>query len=613
MRWATALRYGGTVFFRESQRAARRWQTWALRFAVSAGLFGLLTLMWRVALRDIDPVRAAEQGRTAFLVLVLGLVVTGTVIAPSLVARGLMEERDEATLDLLALTRLSPTQIVWGKVGSRLALVVLVVLGTAPALALCTTLGGTSVWEVVNGVVNALVVALVLGAIGGLAATIGIGAVPSVMGYALGAYLFLPMLYMTVLGRSSTAMGDLSPWAAVGLDGGRGLLPVFASVPVVLALIRWSGPLFSLAILKGESDVGGASAEYRAAARVRVHIGWLGLASVLLAPAALLGGLQARGTHSWAATAGLWAWVVLVQVALAGLAVLGSEWLADLRRARAPRAVGSESRPLRGHPVLWRELVAAGPRRAWIGSWSGLLVWMLLCLVLLRLGGPDFGALIGAVSGTAFTVVLTVLLSASSIAGEWHQRTLDLLAATTLRSAEIVAAKLAAVALRAGPYLVLGWSLFGAISFSEPKYPPLDAHGRVLGYACASSALTLPLAGKSALLAGWFASVWACVALSSFLAALWMPRRMNVPVASLLGVFAWLVLPFAMEGLGSSWIRDDVAILLLPIADPGTWRGVCGTSPWLIASTAAYACVAAALFGVAAASLRRAVARGDRR
>lgn len=251
----------GAVFLREARRSARRWQTYGLRFAMAAALFALLFFMSGVNNPSIDPAKSGEFGRTLFLVYASTQMGIAAVLAPLLVGLGVAEEREEGTLQLLIITQLSTSQILWGKVVSRLLILISFIIGSLPVLALIATFGGVGIGEVLNVTLNTLLVCVVLGTIGGVAALFSGGgavALGAALAWAVVAWMFLPFLYWGFTGASSNPqplLALLSPPVAMFETGARGFAPMLTNIPVVVFVARLVTPLFALVTSRSAPDL----------------------------------------------------------------------------------------------------------------------------------------------------------------------------------------------------------------------------------------------------------------------------------------------------------------------------------------------------------------------
>ena len=153
----------GAVLERELIRTARRRNTYLLRFAFAAALLILLWSFWSSEVEHAmldDRSRLSRLGRQLFESYSWLQFILLTTLTPILVAQSVIEERDRRTIELLAITRLTPEEILWGKLLSRiLGMGSLVVAGT-PVLAMCLSLGGVAPLDVVNVLVQSATVVL---------------------------------------------------------------------------------------------------------------------------------------------------------------------------------------------------------------------------------------------------------------------------------------------------------------------------------------------------------------------------------------------------------------------------------------------------------------------
>ncbi len=84
----------------------------------------------------------SEIGRTLFIGLTILEAILCALIAPALTAGSVSIEREQQTLDLLLLTRLSDTNILLGKLLSSLSFALMVLLCALPVAAISFLLGG---------------------------------------------------------------------------------------------------------------------------------------------------------------------------------------------------------------------------------------------------------------------------------------------------------------------------------------------------------------------------------------------------------------------------------------------------------------------------------------
>jgi len=635
------------VFSREAIRNARRWQTYALRVIFSVVVFGMVIAIWgEITGPHMDAAQAGEVGRSLFLVYAYVQMGLGMVLAPLLVGLGISEEKDEHTLELLAITRLGPRQILLGKVVSRLLVLITVVLGATPAMALTLSFGGVSAWEFVNVVVNTLLIIVVLGCIGGMVALFtrgGIAPMAATAVYAVPAFAILPAVYALSIDGSERDLAHLSPPFAMIAGSWVGLLPVLAFLPVLWLLLRWSGPLFAMAAVEDgdEGDMGHLSLEFWRFEAYRRRLGYAGLGVVLLLPICLGGAYVGAHHHAQVLPYGvtqvlMWVWTTLVLVTGTGLYLLwllrGVELVRGWSRFRrmylvaAPALSRSPSatqawfdRPvpqmLRAwvwpNPVAWRELVTRAYGVSGVVARWGFPLWLIGVFFLVVLSGDDDTILLYVVTGTLIAIVFTVSSATESMASERSAGTLPLLISTTLASHRIVLGKLLAVAVHALPYLVVGWTtVFGKLLVD-------DFHRRAYLFPeeftelyCGHFTWFPGLWPTPVLTAVWLLAVWAVFALGSMITGLLVRPARLAWVLNLAMVTGFFVLPGAIEEAIHGRLGDHIFELWLPVLGSG-WEYIsCGASPHLVVSTSLFSVLALALFVLLSVRLRRWVLPG---
>jgi ABC-type transport system involved in multi-copper enzyme maturation permease subunit len=135
----------GPVFASECVTAARRWQTYAGRAAFLVILLISLTVVWATKVAPAGPVTIRDLARVGeffFYPIVGTQLVLVLLAAPAYTAGAVCLDKARGTLAHVLVTDLSATEIVLGKLGSRLLPVLGLVLAGLPILALATLLGG---------------------------------------------------------------------------------------------------------------------------------------------------------------------------------------------------------------------------------------------------------------------------------------------------------------------------------------------------------------------------------------------------------------------------------------------------------------------------------------
>lgn len=134
------------VLRREAITTLRGWRSYAIltfylaMMAIGAAIF-FNTSVYNTYNYSFDP-------RTmAYLYIVLGSVQMALVVlsVPALTAGSISGERERQTLDLLLVTKMSPLAIVWGKLLSSMAFVLLLIVGTLPIFAVVFYFGSVGI------------------------------------------------------------------------------------------------------------------------------------------------------------------------------------------------------------------------------------------------------------------------------------------------------------------------------------------------------------------------------------------------------------------------------------------------------------------------------------
>ncbi len=206
------------VVQRELCESARLPLTHWLR--VSGALFGTLAI-WNIS-RDAPISAIGVEIFTKLDVLLTCLIL---FLLPALTADSIARERREGTLGLLLLTPLTPSQIVIGKVVSRVLRVFVIWLGVVPILAVCFICGGVEPGDLSRLILIHVVCGMIALSAGLLASSFAKSRMPAfVLAFVLlGIFIqpFKPML------SSFTHMGS----ASNGLSG-----------PQLQLLLSSSGP-----------------------------------------------------------------------------------------------------------------------------------------------------------------------------------------------------------------------------------------------------------------------------------------------------------------------------------------------------------------------------------
>ena len=178
----------------------------------------------------------------------------GFVAHPAFTAGSITSEREQKTYDLLMTTLLPPRSVIFGKLGSALAYVALLILAVAPLQSLSFMLGGVAPEEIILSQVTMFLAAVLFASIGIFWSTVvksSVGSNVLTYGTILFQMIGVPLLYGLV-GTSIGAFFSTNPntpplssyewfWYASGII--LSLNP-FAAMGISDALLAKGDPLF---------------------------------------------------------------------------------------------------------------------------------------------------------------------------------------------------------------------------------------------------------------------------------------------------------------------------------------------------------------------------------
>ncbi len=211
-----------------------------------------------------------DMGRNLFIGLMIIEAVLCALFAPALTAGAISAEREQQTLDLLLLTRLSPMNIIVGKLISSLSFILVILLCALPVAAISFLLGGVSPAQLWWSLLMILATVLNFGCMGvyassrfqktATAVTIAYGAGLLWLG-TLPLFLFL----LSIVEYTSSSNGR----------DGSGVSFSYAAVAVLVSVVLALIPATLFSIL-------GAKVLRRPMARVSNIVLWLASAALLL-------------------------------------------------------------------------------------------------------------------------------------------------------------------------------------------------------------------------------------------------------------------------------------------------------------------------------------------
>jgi ABC-type Na+ efflux pump permease subunit len=558
------------VLLREAARTSRRWQTYAFRTGFSGILLTVLLLgIWGAvsATRSdvVDVARLAELGRGLFITFSVVQTLLALLLAPLVTASAITEETDERTLEMLVLTRLVPEQILTAKILSRILVLVTVVCGALPVMALVVNLGGVSAVEVVSVTVHTLTTVVMMSVFGAFFAlftrspTLATAASAS---YAVPFFALYPAVYVIATGNPISA-AHFSTFAAPVATDWSALLPPLSYLPSVLLTLRLSAPLFQQKVSSASIQKAFSEEIWRSRTWGVVLAGW-GVVGVLTLPwmaplSYVLHGDPGLGGKAWylvgaflwawfsvGAALGTWAFLRVAMDVVDGIdAVFSGAGTLAGDRQRTSQAVSD-------HPILWRE--------ARLRAWSStalpmLMVWGFLLLGVFQTGWwiiPG-GLLAVGVLNTLVAIGFASWLATRSVAEERRRGTFELLLCTTLPSRSIVFGKLAAAVLPTAPLMALSAVL---LTLGMPHLQLFSGGG-----------MSWRLLLDGLLAFAWVVPVWLLAVVGSMTLALRSPR----PASAFGVVMVAIVLGFGLPAIlaqifPDTWVAVVAGVLAPPLA-----------------------------------------------
>lgn len=604
---AKARARGSAVFFREAFRNARRWQTYASRTGFAAVMLGLVLLIWwsRVESSSFDPARMSKLGNTIFEWYAHLQFWLMCLLSAIVVSQGIVEEKEDKTLDMLAITRLTPGQILRGKLFSRVLVLLVIVLSGTPVMALIMSFGGVAPINVASVVVNTCLAVLVTGTMAAFLSLFARGAIlPTVVAflYTIPAFFIVPGAHFCVSKWDAQSYFRFTPALATQSDWVGIWLPSVAFLFIVIMVMRVAGPLFEMVTSGGddpeEGGFGYLSFHLWTFERFKKWGGLLSVVVMLTFPVAL-------GLHNIPVVGEVWSigflaagtWLYLL-VAMRVVLFL------DKTLAKVPNVgvIESASRTRKkqkarkrwmgtvwSNPVAWRETATRAFGGITLFIIPAYLVYgaflsMFVLIVLVDVGSaPVACAVLAAIVGSV-ALLAVVIHATATVVGERRAGTLGLLASTTLPSYRIILGKATGILAYSGPLLLsaAGLLFFGAgIELLDRGFydGPHDA---------------LSLFPGNPLMKAWWTSVWIgevylLLMLVSFLTALRLRNPGFAYGANLFVALALLLVP-AFAGLlfgGSPWVDIPTGVLM-PLAAERYARSFSATPVELLGSVVLY-------------------------
>lgn len=204
------------VIVKELRGRMRGWRAAIVLMIYLLVLSGITLLfygMLRSTVNSPGSGSAAQIGKFIFSALVIFQAIMVSLLTPAFTAGSITSEREQRTYDLLMTTLLPARSVIFGKLGSALAYVVLLILAIAPLESLCFMLGGVSPEEIVLSQVVMLASALLFASVGIFWSSVlksSVGSNVLTYGTILFQMIGIPLLYF-IIGTTMGAFYSFDP------------------------------------------------------------------------------------------------------------------------------------------------------------------------------------------------------------------------------------------------------------------------------------------------------------------------------------------------------------------------------------------------------------------
>lgn len=133
-----------------------------------------------------------------YIIMAIGQAILLMFIVPSLTSTAICSEREKQTLDILLSTKLSPIQIITGKVLSSTLKVSMLIICTMPLYAVCGLVGGIKLSNILQLMIFFIINTLFVGALGVFVSTyVKTSKVATALTYALVLFIYVGIIIIT--------------------------------------------------------------------------------------------------------------------------------------------------------------------------------------------------------------------------------------------------------------------------------------------------------------------------------------------------------------------------------------------------------------------------------
>lgn len=496
------------VLRRDLSRTARQPLTYVVRVLFVAALLGVMFVEIRgvavdgVALAD-QAIRARALFSSAGMIALMAVV----VVAPALMSTAFFEEREQGTLDLLRLTRLSPWAVVLGGLASRAVGVGGLLLASLPILAMLLPFGGIGVGELLGFGARAVLTGAVLGTLGGylsLSSRSVVAPMVAALGFTVFGMFTVPVLVAELGLRERDWAEHLSP-LGMGKDPDAWRVTLGLWAPAVfLGLTMTVARYRHLLLGRGQGD----DPEQRRWERWGTGVSALILLSMGLMVAVPCVGLVIDRLNlpfdGWDKKAiwcclplwftAMYLWYLQLTGELVDRFGDAVRWprLGGLKLPRGLVLPWEHAAFFIGNPVVVRELTTRAfgglglVATACFGLWGGfgLHISLHYGLDLRDIQVTSLGA-----GGLVLLVAFSLAAITQSVTDERRAGTLPLLLTTTFSPRRVVVGKLAALGVRFGG-VAIAIGLFGALRFHGHPGPGSSLYRLAEAVAATSATVT---------------------------------------------------------------------------------------------------------------------------
>lgn len=191
------------VIIKELRGRMRGWRA-AVVLTFYLVVLSVITLLFYMLLRPTNfggGPGSSQVGKLLFSSLVVFQTIMVSLLTPAFTSGAITSEREQKTYDLLMTTLLTARSVIFGKLGSALAYVVLLILAIAPLESLAFMFGGVSPEEIILSQVVMLMAAMLFASVGIFWSTVvrtSMGSNVLTYGTILFLLIGVPVLYYTI-------------------------------------------------------------------------------------------------------------------------------------------------------------------------------------------------------------------------------------------------------------------------------------------------------------------------------------------------------------------------------------------------------------------------------